>query len=81
MYWKIIFGDQPLGSLASDAIMDDLPTHFVRHGTKVQRKTSHIDLERAFAWVDPGNSKSLTSRSVPLNLEALAIQEERKHSK
>lgn len=162
-YWRTIFGGRPLSSLTSDAIMDNLPTHFVRHGTKVQRETSqstknrylatirtmlnmavemrwipyspmiknyrepavrvkfltrdqaralipaisqqwlrdicrfalatglrcgeilslkweHIDIPRASAWVDAGNAKSFTSRSVPLNAEALAVLESRRRS-
>ena len=162
-YWRTVFGGKPISSLTSETIMDNLPTHFVRHGSKAQRVTSqstknrylatirtmlnlatemrwipyspmiknfrepavrvkfltreqarafipaisqqwlrdicrfalatgarageilslkweHVDLGRATAWVDAGNAKSYTSRSVPLNSEAVAILESRKGS-
>ena len=162
-YWRTIFGGLPLSSLTTESIMDNLPTHFVRHGSKIQRETSqstknryiatirsmmnlvsgmdwvikapkvknyrepairikfltkeqarlfipaltqpwmqdicrfalatgmrcgeiltlqweHIDLRRSAAWVEAGNAKSYTSRSVPLNSEALAVLKTRNGS-
>lgn len=48
-YWRTVFGGRPISSLTSDVILDNLPTHFVRHGSTVQRPTSQSTKNRYIA--------------------------------
>lgn len=50
-YWRTVFGGKPISSLTSDVILDNLPTHFLRHGSKVQRPTSQTTKNRYIATV------------------------------
>lgn len=50
-YWRTVFGGKPISSLTSDVILDNLPTHFLRNGSKVQRPTSASTKNRYIATI------------------------------
>lgn len=50
-YWRTVFGGQALSAMTSATVMDSLPTHFVRHGTKESRPTSASTKNRYLATI------------------------------